>query len=85
MKKGRPCTPMVVLAGACLMIGVFPRPVCRYGPQGRRSPCSLGYGRVPLEPFMQITGNITRGALLFFTVLVSIMVPCASFCTGANQ
>jgi hydrogenase-4 component B len=34
----------------------------------------LGYGRVPLAPFMQITGNITQGALLFFTVLVSIMV-----------
>jgi len=65
--------PMVVLAGACLMIGVFPGVFAGMALTAAES-LQLGYGRVPLAPFMQLTGNITRVALLFFTVFGLILV-----------
>jgi hydrogenase-4 component B len=64
--------PMVILAGACLMIGVFPGVFAGMALTAAES-VQLGYGRVPLAPFMQLTGNITWGALLFFAVLVFIL------------
>mgnify|MGYP001817135366 FL=1 len=66
-------TPMVTLAGACLVIGVFPGVFAGMALKAAES-LQLGYGRVPLAPFMQLTGNITRGALLFFTVFVLILL-----------
>jgi hydrogenase-4 component B len=66
-------TPMVVLAGACLLIGVFPGVFASMALKAAES-LQLGYGRVPLAPFMQLTGNITRGALLFFTIFGLILV-----------
>ncbi len=65
--------PMVVLAGACLMIGVFPGVFASIALKAAEA-LQLGYGRVPLAPFMQLTGNITRVALLFFTVFGLILV-----------
>lgn len=65
--------PMVTLAGACLVIGVFPGVFAGMALRAAES-LQLGYGRVPLAPFMQLTGNITRGVLLAFTVFVLILV-----------
>ncbi|MBL0712470.1 MAG: hydrogenase [Desulfosarcina sp.] len=65
--------PMAVLAGACLLIGVFPGVFAGMALKATEA-LHLGYGPVPLVPFMQITGNITRAALLFFTVLLVILV-----------
>jgi len=65
--------PMVILAGTCLVIGVFPSMFAGMALRAAES-LQLGYGRVPLAPFMQLTGNITRGALLFFMVFGLILV-----------
>jgi hydrogenase-4 component B len=64
--------PMVVLACACLVIGVFPGVFAGMAFKVVDS-LQLGYGRVPLAPFMQLTGNITLAALLFFTLFILIL------------
>ena len=57
--------PMLILAGACVVIGVFPRVFIHMALKA--IPVSgLGYGRIPIEPFLQITGNITLAAIDFF-------------------
>jgi hydrogenase-4 component B len=72
-EKGLSMTaPMVVLAAACLVIGVFPGVFAGLALKATEA-LQLGYGRVPLAPFMQLTGNITRAALLFFTVFIVIL------------
>ena len=60
--------PMVVLAVACLVIGVFPRAFMLMAVKGVGA-LGLGYDQLALDPFIQLTGNITRGAALFFAVL----------------
>ena len=64
--------PMLVLAGLCLIIGVFPRLFIHLALKA--IPVSaLGYGRIPMEPFMAITANITLAATVFFVILAAIM------------
>lgn len=64
---------MLVLAMACLVIGVFPRIFILMAIKGV-SALGLGYGRIPLEPFLQLTGNITLAATVFFTVFVVVLM-----------
>jgi hydrogenase-4 component B len=64
--------PMMVLAGLCLIIGVFPR-LFIYLALKAIPISDLGYGRIPMEPFMQITANITLAAVIFFVMLAAIV------------
>ena len=64
--------PMLVLAAACIIIGLFPRAFIAMAIKA--IPVSgLGYGRIPLEPFLQITTNITMAAAVFLIVLLILM------------
>jgi hydrogenase-4 component B len=64
--------PMLVLAAACIVIGVFPT---FFMTMALKAVASLGldYGRIPLEPFIELTGNITRTAALIFAVFLLIL------------
>jgi hydrogenase-4 component B len=64
--------PMLVLAAACVIIGVFPT---FFMTMALKAVASLGlsYGRIPLEPFIAMTGNITRTAILIFAVFLLIL------------
>ena len=63
--------PMVVLAAACLIIGVYPKPFVVMAVKGV-SALNLGYGALPLDSFLAMTGHITRSVLLFFAVMLGI-------------
>jgi len=65
--------PMLVLAAACIVIGVFPTFFMTMALKAAAS-LGLGYGRIPLEPFIELTGNITRTAALIFAVFLLILV-----------
>jgi hydrogenase-4 component B len=65
--------PMLILAAACIAIGVFPTFFMVMALKAVSS-LGLGYGQLPLEPFMELTGNITRTALLVFVVFLLILV-----------
>jgi hydrogenase-4 component B len=65
--------PMVVLAAACIVIGVFPSLFMVMAVKATAA-LQLGYGRVPLEPFMPLAANITRGAAIFFAVVLVVLV-----------
>lgn len=64
--------PMVVLAAACGFIGLFSRffAIMALNAVGA---LGLGYGRIPLSPFLQTTTHISRAAALFLIVLAVIM------------
>ncbi|MDX9963562.1 proton-conducting transporter membrane subunit [Desulfobacter postgatei] len=64
--------PMGVLAAACVIIGVFPRVFIQMALTAVQA-LGLDYARVPVEPFGQITGNITFAALLFFVIVLIVM------------
>lgn len=64
--------PMVVLAGACVIIGIFPSTFMIMAVKGV-SALQLGYGQLPLEPFISLAANITRGAALFFATFLIIL------------
>ena len=63
---------MVVLAGACAVIGIFPRMFIHMS-FNAVSALGLGYDRIPLVPFEQMTSNITLGAMIFLGVLLFVM------------
>jgi len=63
--------PMLVLAGLCFIIGVFPR-IFIYLALKAIPISGLGYGHVPMEPFMTMTANITLAATVFFVILAGI-------------
>jgi hydrogenase-4 component B len=65
--------PMVLLAVACIVIGVFPTVFMTMALKAVAA-LGLGYGRIPLEPFIGLTANITRFAALFFALLIVIAV-----------
>ena len=65
--------PMVLLAAACIAIGVFPTFFMTMALKALAS-VGLGYGRIPLEPFINMTANITRGAFLFFAILLVVLI-----------
>lgn len=64
--------PMGILAAACMIIGVYPKVFINMALKAVQA-LGLDYGQVPVEPFGQITGNITFAALLFFVLVLIIM------------
>lgn len=63
---------MLILASLCLFIGVFPG-VMIYMPMKAVSALGLAYGNIPLEPFYQMTGNITQAAMILFAVVLVVI------------
>ncbi len=64
--------PLVVLAAACGFIGLFPRFFIIMTLKAIDA-LGLGYGRIALEPFLQITTNISLAAALFLAILVLVV------------
>jgi len=64
--------PMGLLAAACVIIGVFPKVFIHMALKAVQA-LGLDYGRVPVEPFGQISCNITFAALLFLVMALIIM------------
>jgi hydrogenase-4 component B len=65
--------PMLILAAICVIIGVFPQMFIVLALKA--IPVSgLGYGRIPMEPFIRMTGNITLAATIFFVILLVLIV-----------
>lgn len=73
--------PMLILAAACITIGVFPSAFMMMAVKGI-SALKLGYGQLPLEPFMPLTANITRVAALFLTTFMVILTLRTLFYRG---
>ncbi|MCP4023273.1 MAG: hydrogenase, partial [Desulfobacteraceae bacterium] len=65
-------TSMTILAGACILIGVFPKMFILMCTKAVGA-IGLPYGRIPLEPFEQIAGNITFSALVFLALLLLVI------------
>jgi hydrogenase-4 component B len=65
-------TPLLVLSAACFIIGVFPKVFILMALKGV-SALGLGYGQIPVEPFMELPGNITLAAAVFFTVFLIVL------------
>ena len=63
-------TAMAILAGACILVGVFPGWFFNLSVSAV-SALHLGYARIPMAPFAQITGHITLGA---FVILLLVLV-----------
>jgi len=61
---------ILILAGACILIGLFPGAII-WMPIKAVSALGLEYGSVPLEPFGQMTGNISLAAMV---LLVSFLI-----------
>jgi hydrogenase-4 component B len=64
--------PMMILAAVCVLIGVFPR-VFMIMAVKAFAVLGPGYEHIPLEPFLELTGNITRGAAVFFVVFFLVL------------
>jgi hydrogenase-4 component B len=64
--------PMLVLAGACVVIGVFPRAFVLVALKGVSS-LGIVPGGVSLAPFVQLTGNITLAVAIFFALFLLIL------------
>ena len=64
--------PMVVLAGACAVIGIYPGAFMFMALKGVAA-LGLDYGRIPMEPFARMSANITLGATLFIAVILAIL------------
>jgi len=64
--------PMLILAAACIVIGVYPTLFISLAIKAVYA-LQLGYGNIPILPFIELTGNITRFAALFFAVLLGII------------
>ena len=64
--------PMVILASACAVIGIYPG---AFMFMALKAVAALGldYGRIPLEPFAQMSANITLGATLFLALFLVIL------------
>ena len=65
-------TPMIGLAAACIAIGVFPGFFLSMALKAV-SALGLGYNAIPLAPFVNLTGNITRAAAVIFVVFLLIL------------
>lgn len=73
--------PMVVLAAACLVIGLFPTLFMTMAIKAVAA-LNLGYGRIPLAPFVPLTVSITRAAALFFVVVILLWALQSVFYRG---
>ena len=72
---------MLILAGACLFIGVFPGTLI-YMPMKAVSALGLVYGNIPLEPFYRMTGNITQSAMILSAVVLGVIALRSFFYRG---
>ena len=73
--------PMGLLAAACLVIGVYPKIFINMALRAVDA-IGLDYGRVPVEPFGQMTGSITFAALLFLVLVLIGMAVRAKYYRG---
>jgi hydrogenase-4 component B len=64
--------PMIILAGACVVIGIYPGAFMFITLRGV-SAIGLDYGRIPMEPFAHMSANITLGATLFLAVCLATL------------
>jgi len=64
--------PMLILAGVCVLIGVYPRIFILMAVKGVAS-LELGYGRIPLDHFTEVAGNITRAAAVFLGMSMLVL------------
>ncbi len=64
--------PMMILAGACLAIGLFPVGFVMMAMKGV-SALGLGYDGSGMDVFIQLSANITRGGAVFFIVFFTIL------------
>ena len=76
--------PMLVLAGACVVIGVFPRAFVLMALKGVSS-LGLESGSVSLEPFLQIDRKYYSGRGDFLCSLPSDSGPSYGFIPGQNH
>jgi len=65
--------PMVLLAGACVVIGIYPGAFMFLALKGVGA-LGLEYGRIPLEPFMHISSTITLGAVIFLAAVLLVLL-----------
>lgn len=65
--------PMVVLAAICLIIGVFPT---LFIPMAIKATAAvhMGYGRIPIAPFIDLIASITRYTVIFFFLLAVLLI-----------
>ena len=59
---------MVVLAAACVGIGIFPAPFLVMALKAV-SAIGLDYGRIPIEPFAHMTADISLAAIIFLAIM----------------
>jgi len=64
-------TAMGVLSAACVIIGVFPGWFFNLSLSAVNA-LNLGYARIPLAPFVQISENITSGALVILVIVLIV-------------
>ncbi|MCK5683525.1 hydrogenase [bacterium] len=72
---------MVISAALCMIIGVFPEIFIRMTIKAV-SAMELGYSQIPLDSFIEMTGNITRYTLLFLIVFIIIFIIRTILYTG---
>ena len=63
--------PMIILAGACAVIGIYPG---AFMFMALKAVAALGldYAKIPMEPFAQMSANITLGATLFLLIILAL-------------
>lgn len=64
--------PMVILAGACIIMGVYPGAFMFMAVKAL-APLNLGYGRIPLEPFARMSTHLTMAATLFLVLFLAAL------------
>lgn len=75
--------PMLVLATACIVIGIYPGIFMIMAVKATAA-LQLGYGRVPFEPFMPLAANITRGAAIFLAAVLLVLALRTLFYRGKS-
>jgi len=65
--------PMVILAGACAVIGIYPGAFMFMTLKGVAA-LGLDVGPISMEPYARMSANITLGATLFLAALLIILV-----------
>ena len=75
--------PMLVLAAACIVIGIYPGIFMLMAVKATAA-LQLGYGRVPFEPFMPLAANITRAAAIFLATLLVVLALRTLFYRGKS-
>ena len=64
--------PMVLLAAACVVIGIYPG-AFMFMPLSGVAALGLDYGRIPMQPFAHMSANITLGATIFLAACLVIL------------